>query len=69
MEGRTNITLVDSDGEPKGPKGVDRTMVNQCEYYVREDVPISYKLWKKNKTTDSDADVVSIQRRKCYGEI
>jgi hypothetical protein len=44
MEGRTKITLVDSNGEQKGPKGVDRTMVNQYEYYVWENIPISYKL-------------------------
>jgi hypothetical protein len=58
MEGRTNITLLGSDGEPKARKGVDRTMVNQYGYYIRENIPISCKLWTKNKTTDNDADVV-----------
>ncbi|RLM69144.1 hypothetical protein C2845_PM17G13160 [Panicum miliaceum] len=58
MEGRTTITSVDSDGKPTPPKGVDRTMLNQCGYYVRENIPISYKLWNKVKTTDNDADVI-----------
>ena len=58
MEGRTTITSVDSDGEPMAPKGVSRTVVNQCGYYVRENIPINYKLWKKLKATDDDADVV-----------
>jgi hypothetical protein len=33
-------------------------VVNQCGYYVRANIPISYKLWKKSKATDNDADVV-----------
>ncbi|RLN35856.1 hypothetical protein C2845_PM03G30310 [Panicum miliaceum] len=58
MEGHTTITLVDLDGEPKAPKDVDRTVVNQCGYYVRENIPISYKLWKKVKSTNNAADVI-----------
>jgi hypothetical protein len=59
MEGRTNIILLKEDGEPMAPKGVDRILVNKCRYFVRENIPISYKLWKKNKVTDNDADIIS----------
>jgi hypothetical protein len=58
MEGRTNITLLKEDGEPMAPKGVDRTLVNQYGYFVQENIPVSYKLWKKNKVTDNDADII-----------
>jgi hypothetical protein len=47
MAGRTNINLLKEDCEPMAPKGVDRTFVNQCGYFVRENIPISYKLQKK----------------------
>ena len=39
MEGRTTITLLHPDGEPKSPKGVKTTVVNQCGCYVRENIP------------------------------
>jgi len=58
MEGRTTITSLHPDGEPKSPKGVKTTVVNQCGCYVRENFPISFKLWKKTKSTDNDADIV-----------
>ena len=58
MEGRTTITSLHPDGEPKSPKGVKMTVVNQCGCYVRENIPISFKLWKKTKSTDNDADIV-----------
>ena len=58
MEGRTTITSLHLDGEPKSPKGVKMTVVNQCGCYVRENIPISFKLWKKTKSTDNDADIV-----------
>ena len=32
--------------------------MNQCGCYVRDHIPISFKLWKKSKSTDIDADVV-----------
>ena len=52
------ITSLHPDGEPKSPKGVKTTVVNQCGCYVRENIPISFKLWKKTKSTDNDADIV-----------
>ena len=58
MEGRTTITSLHPDGEPKSPKGVKTTMVNQCGCNIRENIPISFKLWKKTKSTDNDADIV-----------
>ena len=58
MEGHTTITSLYPDGEPKSPKGAKTTVVNQCGYYVRENIPISFKLWKKNKATDSDDDII-----------
>jgi hypothetical protein len=58
MEGHTTITSQYPDDEPKSPKGAKTTVVNQCGYYVRENIPISFKLWKRNKVTDSDADIV-----------
>jgi len=33
-------------------------MVNQCGYYITEHITISFKLWKKSKSTDNDADIV-----------
>ena len=45
MEGRTTITSLHPDGEPKSPK-------------FRENIPISFKLWKKTKSTDNDAEIV-----------
>jgi hypothetical protein len=59
MEGRTNITEVRPDDETKPPRGLKKTLVNQCGYYVRENIPISFKLWKKSKATDNDADAIS----------
>ena len=58
MEGHTIITSLHPDGEPKSPKGVKTTVVNQCGCYVRDHIPISSKLWKKSKATDIDADIV-----------
>ena len=58
MEGHTTITSLHPDGEPKSPKGVKTIVVNQCGCYVRENIPISFKLWKKTKSTDNDADIV-----------
>ena len=58
MEGHTNITLVGSDGESKVHKGAKTTLVNQYGYFVRENIAISYKLWKKTKATDNDADIM-----------
>ena len=58
MEGRTTITSLHPDGEPKSPKGVKTTMVNQCGYYVKEHIPISFKLWQKSKSVDNDANIV-----------
>ena len=58
MEGRTAITSLHPDREPKSLKGVKTTVVNQCGCYVRENIPISFKLWKKTKSTDNDADIV-----------
>ena len=34
------------------------TVVNQCGCYIRENIPISFNLWKKTKSTDNDADIV-----------
>jgi len=59
MEGHTIITSLHPDGEPKSPKGVKMTVVNQCGCYVRDHILISFKLWKKSKATDIDADVIS----------
>ena len=53
--GHTIITSLHPDGEPKSPKGVKMTVVNQCGCYVRDHIPISFKLWKKSKATDIDA--------------
>ena len=58
MEGHTNITSLHPNGEPNSTKGAKTTVVNQCGYYVREHIPISFKRWKKSKATDSDADIV-----------
>jgi hypothetical protein len=44
MAGRTNIILLKEDGEPMAPKIVDRTFINQCGYFIQENIPISYKL-------------------------
>ena len=57
MEGHTTITSLYPDGEPKSPKGAKATVVNHCGYYVHENIPISFKLWKKSKATDSDDDI------------
>ena len=46
------------DSEPKSLKGVKTTVVNQCGCYVRDHIPISFKLWKISKATDIDADVI-----------
>ena len=59
MEGRTTITSLHTNEEPKFPKGVKTTVVNQYGCYVRgENIPISFELWKKTKSTDNDADIV-----------
>ena len=58
MEGHTTITSLHPDGEPMSPKGAKTTVVNQCGYYVRENIPISFRLWKKSKATDSDDDII-----------
>jgi len=58
MEGHTIITSLHPDGEPKSPKGVKTMVVNQCGCYVRDHILISFKLWKKSKATDINADIV-----------
>ena len=58
MEGRTTITSLHPDGESKSPKGVKTTVVNQCGCYVRENIHISFNLWKKTKSIDNDAEII-----------
>ena len=58
MEGHTIITSLNPNGEPKSPKGVKMTVVNQCGSYVRDHIPISFKLCKKSKAIDIDVDVI-----------
>ena len=58
MEGRMTITAMSDEGEPLAPEGVKTTLVNQCGYLVRENIPISYPLWKRNSKTDEEADIV-----------
>ena len=58
MEGHTIITSLHPDGESKFPKGVNMIVVNQCGCYVRNNIPISFKQWKKSKATDIDADII-----------
>ena len=57
MEGHTIITLLHPDGEPKSLKGIKTIVVNQCGCYVRENIPISFKLWKKSERINNDADI------------
>ena len=59
------MTLVDLDGEPKAPKGFKTTLVNQCG----ENIPISYKLRKKNKPLIMMLISSPTLRMKCYGEM
>ena len=70
MEGRTTITSLHPDGEPKSPKGVKTTVVNQCRCYVRENIPISFKLWKKTKSTDNDDEIVpDIEKEMLWADV
>ena len=70
MEARTTITSLHPDGEPKSPKGVKTTVVNLCGCYVRENIPISFKLWKKTKSTDNDADIVpEIEKQMLWADV
>ena len=57
MEGHTTITSLHSDGEPKSLKGIKTIVVNQCGCYVRENIPISFKLWKKSERINNEADI------------
>ena len=56
--GGADITVMDIDGEPKALKCVQTALVNQYWYYVRKNIPISYKLWKKIKAIDNDANIL-----------
>ena len=58
MEGHTIISSLHLDGKPKSPKGVKTAVVNQCGCCVRDHIPISFKLRKKSKATDIDADII-----------
>ena len=70
MEGHTTITSLYPDGEPKSPKGAKTTVVNQCGYYVRENIPINFKLWKKSKATDSDDYIVpEIEKEMLWADV
>jgi hypothetical protein len=52
------------------PKGVDRTLVNQCGYFFRDNIPISYKLWKINKVIDNDADnIPNMEKEMLWREV
>ena len=58
------------DGEPKSPKGAKTTVVNQCGYYVRENIPISFRLWKKSNATNSDDDIVpEIEKEMLWADV
>ena len=58
MMGHTTITSVYPNGEPKSPKGVKTIVVNQCRCYVREHIPISFKLWKKTKRIVNESEII-----------
>ena len=59
MVGCTTITEIDeATGEPLAPGQIKMTFVNQLGYFVRESVPIKYKLWKRNKVSDRLEDIV-----------
>jgi hypothetical protein len=52
------------------PDSVKKILVNQCGYYVRENIPISFKLWMKSKATDNDVDVIpDIEKEMLWREV
>ena len=70
MEGHTTITSLYPDGEPKSRKGAKTTVVNQCGYYVCENIPISFRLWKKIKATDSDDYIIpEIEKEMLWADV
>ena len=70
MEGHTIITSLHPNGEPMSPKGVKTTVVNQCGCYVMDHIPISFKLRKKSKATDIDADIVpEIEKEMLWADV
>ena len=68
MEGHTIITPLHPDDEPKSLKGVKTTVVNQCGCYVRDHIPISFKLWKKSKATEKEMLWVDVKRHFSFSE-
>ena len=70
MEGHTTITSLYPDGEPKSPKSAKTTVVNQCRYYMRENIPINFRLGKKSKATDNDNDIVlDIEKEMLWADV
>lgn len=70
MEGRRTITAVSDEGGPLAPECVKTTLVNQCGYLVRENIPISYPHWKRNSKTDEEADIVpEIEKEMLWNEV
>ena len=58
MDGHTIITELTDDGEPLNPPGIKTKVTNQLGYLVRENVPITYKFWKRNTRADLEEDIV-----------
>jgi hypothetical protein len=66
--GRTNFTLLEEDGEPMAPKGVERALVNQYGYFVLETSPLATNYGRKIKSLVTMQTSSPTGRRKCYGE-
>lgn len=69
MSGRIIITAIDEEGAPSAPTYARTKFVNQVGYIVRENIPISFKAWKKAKDLEP-ADVVPEQEKQlCWEQL
>ncbi|KAK3121231.1 hypothetical protein QOZ80_8BG0648980 [Eleusine coracana subsp. coracana] len=67
MSGKIIIIAIDEEGAPSTPTDARTKFVNQVGYIVRENIPISFKSWKKAKDMEP-ADVVPEQEEQLYWE-
>ena len=65
LEGRYIMTEVAPDGEPIAPEAADKKFVRQSECIVRDQIPISFRLWKASNPSE-ERDAVPEREKEWY---
>src|SRR6185503_5536323 len=69
LEGRYIITEVAPDGEPIAPEAAVKKFVRQSRCIVRDQIPISFRLWKAYNPSKQRDAVPEREKEWCWREL